>query len=132
MSQFMQRPISLSLSDLGCEKLQFFWDKRLVVFTANDGQNKEYTSDYSCQMNSTGQFYNYNNGIWARAINSTFLTEKTAVALAVAVRDRSISDQNTFHDIAKYYSITKLMLLREMAAQYLSSDILITLFDMTE
>lgn len=129
----MQQPISLSLSDLGCEKLQFFWNGQLIVFTVNnDPQHREWSCDYSCQMHSTGQFYNYDHGIWTRSISSTFLTEKTATALAVAVRDRSIADQNTFQDIAKYYTITKLMLLREIVEQHLKSDIFSILFDMTD
>jgi hypothetical protein len=61
-----------------------------------------------------------------------FLTEKTAVKLAASVRQRPNSEQQIFHLDARNYNIKKLILLREIAKQYLSSDILTVLFDMTK
>jgi hypothetical protein len=87
-------------------------------------------------------FIDYINRIWRDTICTwgisrdacvwPSLTEKTAVRIAVAVRQRPISEQQIFHESARNYSITKLILLREIATQYLTSDIFITLFDMTE
>jgi hypothetical protein len=117
------------------------------------------------------RYYRCHNGIWkdvdgnhswsasrqAHVIHiPRYLTEKTAVRLAVAVRERASlkqvrhldagmdvisiaigtavfsSEQEIFYQDAGNYSITKLMLLREIAAQHLTLDIFITLFNMTE
>lgn len=129
----MQR--SLSLSDVSDEKLEIYREFIIVYTPLKDHEKYQVESDYDddvCEISSVGHIYAYNHGIWEIRSESVFLTEKTAATIAAAVRNRSISNQNTFHEIAKYYTITKLMLLREIATQYLSSDIFITLFDVTE
>src|SRR5579863_1713200 len=78
-------------------------------------------------------YYGYHDGSWKDSNSywsdskdhymTIYLTEKTAVRLAVAMRERTISEQQIFRENAGNYSITKLMLLREIANQHLTSDI---------
>lgn len=83
----------------------------------------------------------YCNGSWINnwsipidAIPNQYqLAEKTAVSVAVAMMHQSDMEHNRhLFEIAKHYTITKLMLLREIVSMYLEHDLLIAIFDVTE
>jgi hypothetical protein len=61
------------------------------------------------------------------------LTEKTAVGVAVAIMHQSnMQYKRHLFQEEKHYTITKLMLLREIVSIYLERDLLIAMFDVTE
>lgn len=86
--------------------------------------------------------FRYYNGLWVNHWNIVprhphiyqyQFTEKTAVKIAVAIMCQSdIEYRDEALEIIKHYSITKLMLLREMVAMHLVHDLLIAIFDVTE
>jgi hypothetical protein len=87
--------------------------------------------------------FQYCNGswIWINNVNLTAssipkqyqFTEKTAVGIAVAIMHQSNKEyRRHLFQRAKDYTITKLMLLREIATKYLEYDLLIPMFNVTE
>jgi hypothetical protein len=91
--------------------------------------------------NSKQVGYEYCDGAWFcvkyltnHEIIPPTITEKMGIMFALIVRQTqniALSDIETFHS-AQYCTITKLMLLREITAQYLIHDLLPILFDKTE
>lgn len=96
----------------------------ILFLTHGKTLGRRWSSRYSCR---------YHSGTWRNESRSFVFTEKTNVMIAAAVtRDADTSRQELFREVAKDYTITKLMLLREIALQYLKYDVLVVLFEHTE
>lgn len=87
---------------------------------------------YSYDYRDDGTWRNICWSIGGNKDTGSSLTEKTAVMIAAAVRDRPILEQQIFQENAGNYSITKLVLLREIVSMYLTHDILAVLFEHTK
>jgi hypothetical protein len=131
---------SLSLSNFIVRDV---WDERYVTrmhLFSYDNINDIPLYHYDNNVEGRHYYCDYLDSMWKFLLwlNSEqkhillYLTEKTTVRAAVGVRQRPISEQQIFREKCGNYCITKLMLLREIATQYLIDDILPILFDKTE
>jgi hypothetical protein len=145
--------MEVTLSSLTVESIYKMSRWTCVYFTSFEGDsiNGSGECEYNRYLNGKGQWeynncYHYHfcydsgvwtdvNSYWSAAIDEYItpsLTEKTAVRLAIGMLQRPSFERKIFRKNARNYGAGKLILLREIAMQYLTSDILITLFDMTE